>query len=704
MVAVLGAGRTAAECSAWVANCGLKVLWGVPHPLDPSEARRQLTTRRHPLLYSPHLAASVRCASWQEFLAALPEAGWLIVCQEGPSETLAVQLLAVRTRLTSRQTMLVDSVAARLSSLLGSLADEALSRRTFGVRLYPDLTRARLVGLVSPSAASSDDRRLVAEFCDRALGKRVAWYPDEIGSGGWSIWVASLLLAVAVAERLQLPLEVADHLTARLGFAREGAFTDTDRFGLDRLLRLADALSSAVPGWSVPIPGTLRLLVERGSTGASKGRGFYRTESPRERMPLDLVTHAYREPMADTEPCELGRLSLDGMRSLASLRTPEGEFARMWLGSTIRFAVRQRANSARTAWELDAALEDGFGWGIGPLRVAQALLPPDEAQEAPYLAPGKTRVFGGEWAAIVRPEGCEPLRELPVIEDLPACTLRQASTGMVVCLKSIPGRRLPSDAVRELTEAIAKLPAGAAFLAAPDGWPTYLDLPRLMELHAAGDRAAIEAELRAFDDLCLAVRRTIRASLVDGECLGAGLSIALSAPMAAVARGAAIGFPEARAGLPPVGLGPLLLAEDAFRRGGTELLALCHAVFRGETPWNAVLGRESGLLRSRDLLCVHPDRLAEAACGADPIQEEGWQPLCSGERFLAQALAQARQTAGFSAHDARIAQLIRAAWGQANTLEKGLERQRHAFAEALGLALTQARIRALLESGRPLRN
>ncbi|MFN3683399.1 MAG: hypothetical protein ACK41F_05630 [Fimbriimonadaceae bacterium] len=532
----------------------------------------------------------------------------------------------------------------------------------------------------------------------------MAWYPDAVGSGGWTLWVASALQAVSIAERLQLPVGSVDRLTLRLCLARDGLFTDMDRFGLDRLLQLASLLSEGLDDWDIPTPRPLATLVERGWTGAAVGRGFYRTEAPRETMPLDLVTCAYREPSEEPDPPHAEPPSLEHIRAIASERTPKGEFARLWVTAVARLAVRWRDQSSRTAWELDSALEDGFGWRIGPLKLAQAFLAPNDAPEAPYHGPGKTRVFGGSWAAIVRPEGCEPVRELAIIEELPALTVRQGSSATVLCLKAPPQGRMDRDTVLGLADALAELPDRSALLAAPDGWPTHLDVGRLLQLSSAGDVGGVAAELEAFDRLCLLVHRKVRASLIGEPCLGAGLSLALSAPLAVVCRSAAIGFPDVRLGLPPTGLGPLLLAQDALHCGGAKLVRLGRAVFGGEAPWNAVLASELGLLRSTDILAVNPDRLLDAVRDAADPEPPAARPLSEGERFLAQALSEFRSSPEATAHDARVAQTIKAAWGQSASIEDGLARQRAAFVDAIGLALTQARIRAFLATGRPLRN
>lgn len=704
MVSVFGSGRSAAEWAAWAANCGLEVLWGVPHPGDPAEAEQHLRNRRHPLLYAPSLASKVRCVPWPEFLERVAGAQWVLGCHDGSPETLAVQFLAAQTRLTPRQTVFLSLPAAKLESVVRLGGAEALARRTFGLRLYPDARRTRLVGLVAPEGALAEERRPVADFWDRTLGKRVAWYPDAVGSGGWALWVASALQAVAIAERLQLPVGTADRLTQRLGLARDGLFTDMDRLGLDRILQLASLLADGIADWDLAVPRPLAVLVDRGWTGAAVGRGFYRTEAPRETMPLDLATCAYREPSEEPASPDPHPPSLDRIRALATERSPEGEFAKLWVTAVARFAVRWRPEAARTAWELDAALEDGFGWRIGPLKLAQAFLPSQEAAETPYYGPGKTRVFGGAWAAVVRPEGCEPLRELAVIEELPALTVRQGSSAIVLCLKPLPLGRMDTETVHRLTESLENLPDRSALLAAPEGWPTHLDVGRLLKLRLAGDTAALTAELEAFDRLCQLVRRKVRASLIAEQCLGAGLSLALSAPLAVAARSASVGFPDVRLGLPPVGLGPLLLAQHALQRGAAKLVRLCRTVFAGDACWNAVLAAELGLLRDTDLLAVNPDRLIEAVRNAGDPEEPAGPPLCDGERFYAQALFEQRSSPGATAHDGRVAQLIKAAWSQSTMIEDGLARQRAAFVEAIGLALTQARIRGFLATGRPLRN
>ncbi|MCX7799846.1 MAG: 3-hydroxyacyl-CoA dehydrogenase family protein [Fimbriimonadales bacterium] len=697
-LALFGSDAWTVELAAHAANSGIETLLGASNAAEAQGATESLLRKRDTLLWMPQFAARVRCLAWPDFLREAPGARWVVGCADGSGEDLRVPMLALSTRLRGNQTLFVHAPASSAQCLAELVSFGPADPRVFGLRLYPDVPRSGMVGLVPIEGSLPKHRAEALALWDRTLGLRAFWFPDFPGSGGWGLWLAASLRALAIAERLEAPIEAIDAATAALGLSRHGIFTDLDHFGLDRALRLATELHRA---WEIPVPETLRKLVERGRVGSRSGQGLFRVEAARDAMPLELSTLAYREPR---DPPRLPGFTNDPIAAIREAARPGdavGEFLRMWIPALVRHAVDNRSATARTAWEADSALVDGFGWRMGPFRLAESLLTGSSLEEAPYYEPGRTRVFGGGWAAIVRPEGCEPLAELPVIDQDEGWTLRESSRGPVLCLAAEGGVLRLRD-IHSLERFLADGSERSILLAAPAGWPVWLDPEGLLEVAGTGRLEAVGEFLEAFDRLCLLIERRVRASLVDRPCLGVGLSLALSATVAIVHAPCPLGFPETSIGLNPLGLGPVRLLSSSLGRGPGVVAEFAGSLFRGEIAWNAFLAQSVGLLRSVDRIALHRDRLLEAI--PDELSQvgtdESW-PSTGAEAGLLRALDGLRKTRGADALQLKAAQRIKGAWSLALDWRQALELQRRAFVEGLASAACQARLRSRPLAGGP---
>jgi len=129
----------------------------------------------------------------------------------------------------------------------------------------------------------------------------------------------------------------------------------------------------------------------------------------------------------------------------------------------------------------------------------------------------------------------------------------------------------------------------------------------------------------------------------------------------------------------------------------------------GAVSINADDARSLGLLRSTDVSVYHPDRLIsdakKLALTAEPRSEPDLQP--SGGPLVGiidDLLAQRRQRGDLTEYDEQVGLRIKTVFAKSNSFADALERERQVFLDLCGRALTFARIKHMLETGKPLRN
>ncbi|HTQ10574.1 MAG TPA: hypothetical protein VMI31_10920, partial [Fimbriimonadaceae bacterium] len=192
------------------------------------------------------------------------------------------------------------------------------------------------------------------------------------------------------------------------------------------------------------------------------------------------------------------------------------------------------------------------------------------------------------------------------------------------------------------------------------------------------------------------------------HCLGAGFELALGCGVIAAHPETAIGFPEARVGLIPGGRGTTLmrLYNGASAKRLSELSV---SLMEGAVSSSADGARALGYLRSGDVTVYHPDMLFSEAkklvLSAKPWTRPAFaRPEGPITGMIDRAQDEAVKRLGLSDYDRAIGDSVKAVFSKTASYDEALEMERRQFVELCGEALTHARIRHMLENGKPLRN
>ncbi|HVL39156.1 MAG TPA: 3-hydroxyacyl-CoA dehydrogenase NAD-binding domain-containing protein [Fimbriimonadaceae bacterium] len=716
-VCVIGAGTMGSGIAAHLANLGFSVtlldltMEGVVTAFDRARSLRP------PHFYLPEVASSVRLGTISDHLSWAAEADW--VC-----EAVTEDLHAKRRLFSSLEPYLRPDamITTNTSGLQISLLSEGMSpgfrRRFMGTHFFNPPRYLKLLELIPTEETDPDAVSAMTRFLEERVARRVVLAKDTPGfiANRFGMW--AMFHAIHTTEKLRLSIEQIDSITGPfLGRPKSASFRLNDLVGLDVMKSIAENLILRCPHdphiQNLQTPRSMITLLANGWIGEKTGQGYYKKEG-RELVAFDLGTMAYRQrsepnfPLLDalaTKP--LG----ERIRQALTLKDEAGEFLRCHLVPVLHYANYLKEEVSHSVRDFDRVMKWGFGWQMGPFELIDAIGPShlDLPEGTSFYCDGAIREFDGSFT-IIKPE--------PEYLELAACPevgggetyrLRDLGEGVLaVCLSTKMGVISPL-VVSELTAFFGSR-VGDRLVLTSEGrsFSAGYDLKFLQQAAFEGAYQLIDEELIKLHELGALLGRSSTVAAVFGHCLGAGLELALGCPLIAAHPEANIGLPESRVGLIPGGRGTALTRLHN-QESAKRLAEVAMVLTQGTVSVSADHARSLGLLRPSDVTVYHPDRLLyearrlalEVSPGSIPMWKAIEGPLTGMIDRLQQ---EARQRQEMSEYDETIGDKIKQVFSRSVSFEDALVRERAEFIDLCSRALTQARIRHMLETGKPLRN
>jgi 3-hydroxyacyl-CoA dehydrogenase len=514
-------------------------------------------------------------------------------------------------------------------------------------------------------------------------------------------------------------------------------------------------------------PPLLERLVQRGSLGAKGGAGFYRKQPDGAIHVLDPRTLDYALP-PPLDPASLGpaaRLPDTGERVRRLVEEGGRPGRLLWdhLAAALSYAAACVPEVADDLPDVDRALRWGFGWELGPFELLDALGPPAfaerlraEARPVPPLlaellrsggerfyggAPGSRTVFvpaaGGARPLLPRP-GVLDLAEVRaaggVVESNAEASLLDLGEGVLGVQFHTRLNVLGEGCGQMLRRALELLPAwrGLVVGSGAEHFSAGANLGLVLGLVEGGRFEQLGQLVAFFQQVNQGLRFAPRPVVVAprGLALGGGCEILLHAARVVAAAESYIGLPEVAAGLLPAAGGCKELVrrlDEALPADvALDLLPLLERVVRtvgtARVSGSAAEARELGFLRESDAIVMNRDRhLLAARQAVLDLARDGWRPPLPREDIrvlgtdglaaLRVGLWNMEKAGQASAHDAKVALRLAGvlcggavAPGARVSEQHLLDLEREAFVSLAGEPATQARIKALLTTGKPLRN
>lgn len=767
-VAVIGAGVMGAGIAAHVANAGVPVvlLDIVPSGADNRNAiaegavARMLKADPAPFM-SKAAAKLVTTGNTEDHLSLLAECDWIV---EAVVEHLDVkQALYTKIEANRKPGSVVSSNTSTipLGQLVAGLP-ETFARDFLITHFFNPPRYMRLLELVTGERTRAEATATVSRFCDYRLGKSVVRCKDRPGFIANRLGVYWLQTAVAEAFELGLDIEEADAIVGKpMGIPKTGVFGLLDLVGLDLMPHVNASLAASLPkddpfhAQNRPLPLIERMIAE-GYTGRKGKGGFYRVnrDKGRQKEAIDLATGKYRKSRKAEVPAVAG-----AGRSLMRLLehdSKHGRYAWRVLGATLAYAAALLGDAADEAEAIDEAMRLGYNWKFGPFELIDQLgtdwlaerLEKD-GREVPLVLrmvrgrpfyrvfEGRRQVLGLEcqYRDIVRPEGVLMLEDIklaatPLLKNGSAA-LWDIGDGVACFEFTSKSNSLDTDIMDLLNKSILRVQQGFKALVIYNEGSNFSAGANLgLALFAANTAAWGEIE-----KLVAMGQETYRAlkyapfpvvSAPSGMALGGGCEILLHSDAVQAHAETYAGLVEVGVGLIPAWGGCKEMLNrwatlGKLPKGPMPALSKAFELISTATVANsAAEAKEMLLLRPEDGITMNRYRLlADAKAKALALAESYTPPEPptyvlpgpSGKTALTMALEGFSRLGKATPYDLVVCGALAEVLSGGDTdliqvLDEDavLDLERTRFMRLVRHPGTLARIEAILETGRPLRN
>jgi 3-hydroxyacyl-CoA dehydrogenase len=714
-VCVIGAGTMGGGIAAHLANLGFEVFLLDRTEEIAAEAFERTKRARPPHFYLPDTANQVQLGALDDHAEWISEADW--VCEAIFEDMDAKRRLFAQIEpLLAPNAFITTNTSGLQISLLAKDRSPEFRRRFHGTHFFNPPRYLKLLELIPTDETDPAVIQRMADFLEEFCARRVVAAKDTPGfiANRFGMW--AMFHAIHTAEKLGLTVEQVDAITGPfLGRPKSASFRLNDIVGLDIMASIADNLYSRClddPHRDTLLPpNSLMFLLGRGWVGDKAGQGYYRREG-RELFAFDLGTQAYRQRAEVSFPslAELqGKPLGERVAAALELRDEVGEFLREHLRPVLQYADYLKDKIAYSVLDFDRVMKWGFAWEAGPFELMDRI----GADRlgiggGPYYVDGRPKVFAPSPVRESNPDAFRTIEEYPLIDRRTWTNLRDLGDGILaVCITSKLGVLSP-EVLAELTEVVSKL--DSRFVLTTEGrmFSAGFDLKFCRDRIEAGDLLSIEEALKLLQNLTLLLSGKRAVAALHGHCLGAGLEVALGCARIAAAAETQIGFPEAKVGLLPAGSG----CARAHLINQTSAKALADVAIRitmGFVAPNSDHARRIGYIRPEDATVYHPDRLIwqakQIALNVEPYDWPEWRlpdgPIVGMiDRDQMELAAKGELTQ----YDETIGDHVKSVIAKSASLDEALDRERELFLGLCREGLTQARIRHMLENGKPLRN
>lgn len=701
-----------------------------------------------------------------DHLRLLADCDWIcevIIEQPKPKQELFAKLetLAPNAIITS------NTSGIPMSVLLEGRSD-SFKQRFCGTHYFNPPRYMHLLEIIPTPHTAPATIEAMRRLQERILGKGIVVAKDVPGFIANRLGVAGWAVTMRLMQEFDLTIDEVDTLTGPLiGRARSATFRTGDLSGLDVLAHVTEGLSKST-GEDFSMPPWVTELVKSGRLGDKTGAGFYKKVGkeintldwktleykPQKKLSTPTIEETLKLPVRER------------VRKARAIRGRHGDFLRRLLVETAHYCATKAPELAYDIASVDRALEWGYGWEIGPFKVMDALGLAwlrgeftNTSREEPALfkdasnafyksmkkgimipalpAPSHPSPVPGALARIPVPAipGQVALADCPIVDQNDEARVRDLGDG-VLCLEFCGKMNTLGAGVLEMVAHTIDRIAGsdrAGLVLGNDDPRTFTagaNLAGVAQLAAAGDWKALDAACLAFQNSVMSVRRAPFPVVAApfGLTLGGGCEFSLHCDRIQAHAELYMGFVEVGVGFLPCGGGTKELVfrfTDALKpyeeadpfeaaKRAFKLIALA------QTSTSAHEARKMGFLRPvADRISMNRDTLiADAKQRVLDLASDYAPPPLRSVRALGKetlgnldyALFSFKEAGQASDHDVRIghevAYVIAGGDGPPRDATEWdlIDLEREAFLKLLGTAETQARIKFMLETGKPLRN
>ncbi len=398
-VAVLGSGIMGSRIACHFANIGVNVLLLdiVPRELSPAETAKGLsldhiavrnrivnealqnTLKSNPAaLYSKSSISLITTGNFTDNMKDVTACDWII---EVVVENAAIKnkVFEEVEKYRTPGTLITSNTSGIPIHQLSNGRSEDFRKHFCGTHFFNPPRYLRLLEIIPGPETSKEVLDFLMHYGDLYLGKTTVLCKDSPAFIANRIGVYSILSLFHQVQQSGLTVEEIDKLTGPiLGRPKSATFRTCDVVGLDTLVNVAKGVYENCPDdrqrSTFILPDYISKMVDNKWLGDKTKQGFYKKvkneKGKSEILVLDLNSLEYRVQskvkFATLEAAKTVDDLQDRMRILVAGKDKAGDFYRNSFYSLFNYVSQRIPEIADEIYQVDAAMEAGFGWEAGP--------------------------------------------------------------------------------------------------------------------------------------------------------------------------------------------------------------------------------------------------------------------------------------------------------------------------------------------------
>ncbi|WP_295668094.1 3-hydroxyacyl-CoA dehydrogenase/enoyl-CoA hydratase family protein [uncultured Mucilaginibacter sp.] len=395
-VAVLGSGVMGSRIACHFANIGVQVLLLdiVPKdaPAGDKKARNKIVNdalefalKSNPSpIYLKSFAKRISTGNFEDDMPKIAECDWTI---EVVVERLDIKQVVFESVEKFRKpgTLITSNTSGIPIHLMAEGRSEDFRKNFCGSHFFNPPRYLKLLEIIPTKDTSPDVVSFLLEFGEKFLGKTTVLAKDTPAFIGNRIGVFSIMSLLHYVQKTGLTVEEVDKLTGPvIGHPKSATFRTNDVVGLDTMVHVANGLFKNAPDDEAnelfEIPDFVNRMLTNNWLGSKTGQGFYKKEKVdgvNQFYALDLKSLDYKPSQkvkfAALETTKTVEKLEDRLKILFASKDKAGDFYRATSFQLFAYSSKRIPEIADELYKIDAAMNAGFGWEMGPFEKWDAL-------------------------------------------------------------------------------------------------------------------------------------------------------------------------------------------------------------------------------------------------------------------------------------------------------------------------------------------
>jgi 3-hydroxyacyl-CoA dehydrogenase len=395
-VAILGSGVMGSRIACHFANIGVQVLLLdiVPKdaPVGDKKARNKtvndaldfaLKSNPSPI-YLKSFARHITTGNFIDDMPKITDCDWVI---EVVVERLDIKQQVFETVEKHRKpgTLITSNTSGIPIHLMAEGRSEDFKQHFCGSHFFNPPRYLKLLEIIPTKDTLPEVVNFLMGYGEKFLGKTTVLAKDTPAFIGNRIGVFSIMSLLHYVDKNGMTVEEVDKLTGPvIGHPKSATFRTNDVVGLDTMVHVANGLSKNAPDDEAKelfsIPEFVNGMLKNNWLGSKTGQGFYKKEKvdgANQFFALDLKTLEYKPSQkvefASLETTKTIDSLKDRLKILFAAKDKAGDFYRTIFYQLFAYASNRIPEIADEFYKIDAAINAGFGWKMGPFEKWDAL-------------------------------------------------------------------------------------------------------------------------------------------------------------------------------------------------------------------------------------------------------------------------------------------------------------------------------------------